>query len=97
MMTEKGGWEEMTFGKKKTGKSNGPRQPVAKNSRATRKTKTSSTDDDSGNEVEVGAGASEDIAAEVKPRKGKKRNASDVDSGSQEVPLRRSVRAKKDR
>lgn len=86
MMSEKGGWEEMTFGKKKPSTSKRPRQAATKNSRAT---------DDSGDEkVEAKVDASEE--PDVKPKKGKKRKAPDVVAGTQEVPRRRSVRTKKD-
>ncbi|KAG1783020.1 DUF55-domain-containing protein [Suillus placidus] len=86
MMSEKGGWEEMTFGKKKPSTSKRPRQAATKNYRAT---------DDSGDEkVEAKVDASEE--PDVKPKKGKKRKAPDVVAGTQEVPRRRSVRTKKD-
>ncbi|KAG0709909.1 PUA-like domain-containing protein [Suillus ampliporus] len=89
MMTEKGGWEGMAFGKKKT--SNRPRQPATKNSGAIRKTILADGSGGSGVEAEVGA----DEETDVKPTKGKKRKASDVDTGTQEVPRRRSLRTKK--
>ncbi|KAG1752512.1 PUA-like domain-containing protein [Suillus paluster] len=89
MMTEKGGWEGMTFGKTKSGTSNRPRQPT-KNSRAIQK--KTPTRDNGGDEVEAEVGA--DDEAEVKPKKGKKRKASDIDTETQEVPRRRSLRTK---
>lgn len=89
MMSEKGGWEEMTFGKKKTSASKRPRQAATKNSRV----KPTPTDDDD-SEVEARVDTSEEL--DVKPKKSKKRKASDVDAGTKEVPLRRSVRTKKE-
>jgi hypothetical protein len=91
-MAEKGGWEEMAFGKKKSG----PRKTSAKNSSPIQKTKANSTDDDRGNAVEAEAGTSEDILDGVEPRK--KRKASEIDQdGLKEVPRRRSVRTKKEK
>jgi len=92
IMSEKGGWEEMTFGKKKPSTSTRPRQPATKNSRA----KTNPTNNDGGgSEVEGNVDASEE--PDIKPKKGKKRKASDIDTGTQKVmvPHRRSVRTKK--
>lgn len=89
MMSEKGGWEEMTFGKKKPSTSKRPRQAATKNSRA----KTNPTNDNSGGEVEAKIDASEE--PDVKLKKGRKRKAPDVDTGTQE-PHRRSVRTKED-
>jgi len=91
MMSEKGGWEEMTFGKKKTpSTSKRPRQAATKNSRA----KTKPANNNGGSDVEAKVDASEE--PNVKPRKGKKRKATDIDVGPQEVPNRRSVRTKKE-
>lgn len=89
MMSEKGGWEEMTFGKKKTSASKRLRQAATKNSRV----KPTPTDDDD-SEVEARVDTSEEL--DVKPKKSKKRKASDVDAGTKEVPLRRSARTKKE-
>lgn len=90
MMSEKGGWEEMTFGKKKTSATKRPRQAATKNSRV----KPTPTDDNDGNEVEARVDTSEEL--DVKPKKSKKRKAFDVDDGTKEVPLRRSARTKED-
>lgn len=92
MMAENGGWEHMTFGKKKSA----PRKPSTKNSGSIQKRKTKSTDDDPGNTVGAEAGSSEDIVDDVKPRKEKTRKASEVDQGNKDVPLRRSVRTKRE-
>ncbi|KAG2369740.1 PUA-like domain-containing protein [Suillus spraguei] len=89
MMSEKGGWEEMTFGKKKPSTSKRPGQASAKSSRA----KRNSTDVNGGSEVEAKVDTNEE--PDIKPKKGKKRKASDVDAGTWEVPQRRSVRTKK--
>ncbi|KAG1892162.1 DUF55-domain-containing protein [Suillus subluteus] len=90
MMSEKGGWEVMSFGKKKPSTSKRPRQAATKNSRA----KINPTNDNGGSEVKAKVDASEE--PDVKPKKGKKRKASDVDVGTQEVPHRRSVRTRKE-
>lgn len=87
MMAGNGGWEQMTFGKKKSGASNAPKKPSRK---------MESTDDDHGNTVGAEVGSSEDIVDDVKLKKGKKRKASEVDQGNKGVPLRRSVRTKKE-
>ncbi|KAG2156342.1 DUF55-domain-containing protein [Suillus clintonianus] len=89
MMSEKGGWEEMAFGKKKSSTSKRSKQAATKNSEA----KTNPTDNNGGNSVEARVGASDEP---LKTKKGKKRKASDVDAGTQEVPRRRSVRTKKE-
>jgi hypothetical protein len=88
MMSEKGGWEEMTLGKKKTSASKRPRQAVTKTSRV----KPNPTDDNDGSEVKAKVDTGEE--PDVKQKKGKKRKASDVDAGTEEVPLRRSARTK---
>ncbi|KAG1768647.1 DUF55-domain-containing protein [Suillus occidentalis] len=90
MMSEKGGWEEMTFGKKKTSATKHPRQAATKNFRV----KPTPTDDNDGSEVKARVDTSEEL--DVKPKKSKKRKASDVDAGTKEVPLRRSARTKKE-
>ncbi|KAG2155071.1 DUF55-domain-containing protein [Suillus bovinus] len=84
MMSEKGGWEEMSFGKKKSSTSTRPKQS---------KVKTSTKNDDGGSEVDAKVDE-----PDIKPKKGKKRKASDVDPRTQEVaiPYRRSVRTKKE-
>lgn len=88
MMSEKGGWEEMTFGKKKPSTSKRPGQAATKSSKA----KKSPTNVNSG-EVEAKVDTNEE--PDIKPKKGKKRKASDVDAGTREVHQRRSVRTKK--
>ncbi|OJA19359.1 hypothetical protein AZE42_00407 [Rhizopogon vesiculosus] len=94
MMSEKGGWEEMAFGKKK---STATRKPSTKDSVPIQKAKTNSTDDNRSNAVVAEVGASEEIVDGVKPKKGKKRKASEVDQvGAEDVPRRRSVRTKKE-
>jgi hypothetical protein len=97
MMSEKGGWEEMAFGKKRSGTSNATRKPSTKNSVPIQKAKTNSTEDDRSNAVVAKVGASEEIVDGVKPRKGKKRKAFEVgQAGTEDVPRRRSVRTKKE-
>lgn len=95
MMAEKGGWEEMTFGKKKSATSNAPRKHSTKNSRPTQKMKTNSTGDDRGNAVEGEISVNEETVDDVKPRKGRKRKASEA--ATNEIPHRRSVRTRKER
>jgi len=100
VMAKRGGWEEMTFGKKRPSTSNLPRKPKSstKKSGHIQKSKVNSSDDDGSKAIEVEPGASEEIVDEMGPKKGKKRKASEVDgAGTNDVPQRRSLRARKER